>query len=166
MSIYQFSAQRITGESESLERYRGNVVLIVNVASRCGLTPQYAVLERLYRSYRDAGLVILGFPCNQFNHQEPGDDQQIASFCSLTYDVTFPMFAKIDVNGPGAHPLYAYLRRARPGLLGSEAIKMNFTKFLIDRTGEPVKRFSPLDVPERLVPDIERALAGMAATAA
>jgi len=166
MSIHQYSAQRITGEHESLERYRGNIVLIVNVASRCGLTPQYTGLERLYRTYRDAGLVILGFPCNQFNNQEPGDDQQIATFCSLKYDVTFPMFAKIDVNGPGAHPLYAYLRQARPGLLGSEAIKMNFTKFLIDRDGLPVRRYSPLDVPERLVSDIERALAGVAVGAA
>ena len=159
MSVYEYSARTIDGSEQSLAEYRGKPLLIVNVASKCGFTPQYAGLEALYRKYRDRGLVVLGFPCDQFGHQEPGDEAEIRNFCSLTYDVTFPLYAKIKVNGPDAHPLYRFLKESRPGLLGSEAIKWNFTKFLIDRSGEPVKRFAPNDRPESLEGPVEAALA-------
>jgi glutathione peroxidase len=150
MSVYDYSAQTISGQPQSLSLYRGQTLLIVNVASQCGFTPQYAGLEALYRKFRVRGFAVLGFPCDQFGHQEPGDEATIRDFCSRTYDVTFPMFAKICVNGADAHPLYRYLKHARPGFLGLEAIKWNFTKFLIDPQGEPVRRFAPADKPESL----------------
>ncbi len=158
MSVYDYSARDIDGQDQPLSAYRGRPLLIVNVASRCGFTPQYAGLEALYRKYRDRGLLVLGFPCDQFGHQEPGDEAEIRSFCSSTYDVTFPLFSKIKVNGPDAHPLYGFLKRTRPGLLGIEAIKWNFTKFLTDRSGEPVRRFAPKDTPASLESAIEGVL--------
>jgi glutathione peroxidase len=158
MSIYDFSAETLDGQPAPLSAHAGKVVLIVNTASKCGFTPQYAGLEALYRKYRDRGFVVLGFPCNQFGAQEPGDAAEIANFCSLTYDVDFPMMRKIDVNGPGAHPLYAWLKHERKGLLGSEGVKWNFTKFLVDRTGEVVKRFAPTDTPQSLEGAIEALL--------
>lgn len=157
-TIYDFSATDIEGREVALESFRGKVLLIVNVASQCGFTPQYAGLEALYREYRERDLVVLGFPCNQFGHQEPGDNDAIRSFCKLNYDVTFPLFAKIDVNGDSAHPLYKWLKSAKPGVLGTEAIKWNFTKFLIGRTGEPIARYAPTDKPETFKADIEAAL--------
>jgi glutathione peroxidase len=160
MSVYDYSARTIEGQEQSLSVYRGHPLLVVNVASKCGFTPQYAGLEALYRQYRDRGFVVLGFPCDQFGHQEPGDETEIKSFCSLTYDVSFPLFAKITVNGADAHPLYRFLKEARPGILGSEAIKWNFTKFLIGSDGEPLKRYAPSDKPESLAGDVETALAG------
>jgi glutathione peroxidase len=163
MSVYDYSAQGIDGEQRPLSGYRGQALLIVNVASRCGFTPQYTGLEALHRKYRDRGLRVLGFPCDQFGHQEPGDEAQIRDFCTLTYGVSFPLFAKIKVNGPDAHPLYRYLKQARPGVLGLEGIKWNFTKFLIGRDGEPLQRYAPADKPESLERDIEAAL-GPAAT--
>jgi glutathione peroxidase len=166
VSVYEFSARTIDGSEQSLSEYRGKPLLIVNVASKCGFTPQYAGLEALYRKYRDRGLLVLGFPCDQFGHQEPGDEAEIRSFCSLTYDVTFPLYSKIKVNGPDAHPLYRFLKESRPGLLGSEAIKWNFTKFLIDRSGEPVKRFAPNDKPESLEGEVEAVLAPVTGDAA
>lgn len=150
MGIYDYVVRTISGEEQSLAVYRDRVVLIVNVASQCGFTPQYGGLETLYRKYRDRGFVVLGFPCDQFGHQEPGDEAQIRTFCSNTYGVTFPMFAKIHVNGADAHPLYRYLRRARRGFLGLQAIKWNFTKFLIDRRGEPLRRYAPSHRPESI----------------
>ncbi len=150
MSIHDISAKRLDGTSGDLSEYRGKVLLIVNVASRCGFTPQYAGLEALYRKYADRGLVVLGFPCNQFGAQEPGSEAEIGAFCSSTYDVTFPMFAKVDVNGADAHPLFQHLKSARPGLLGTELIKWNFTKFLVDRKGEVLARYAPKDTPESL----------------
>ena len=139
--------------------YRRRVLLIVNVASKCGYTPQYAGLDALYRKYKDRGLTVLGFPCDQFGNQEPGDEQAIREFCSLTYDVTFPMFAKIEVNGPGTHPLYRYLKDARPGILGTTAIKWNFTKFLVGRDGSVIKRYASTDTPEAIEPEIVPLLA-------
>ena len=159
MSFYDFSAKTIDGQDTPLTRYQGKVVLVVNTASKCGFTPQYEGLEALYREYKDQGLVILGFPCDQFGHQEPGDEEEIKSFCSLTYDVTFPMFAKVDVNGDKAHPLYKHLKQEQPGLLGSKGIKWNFTKFLIDKSGKVVKRYAPTDKPAALGKDIEALLA-------
>jgi glutathione peroxidase len=150
MGLYEFTVTNIDGKTETLEKYRGQVLLIVNVASKCGFTSQYAGLEALYRRYRDKGFTILGFPCNQFAHQEPGSEAEIKNFCSLTYDVTFPLFARIEVNGSGAHPLYEYLKKAQPGLFGSESIKWNFTKFLIDRQGRVLKRYAPGDTPEQI----------------
>ncbi|MBY8823003.1 glutathione peroxidase [Sphingomonas colocasiae] len=157
-TVADFSVKLPGGADRALADYAGKVVLIVNVASRCGFTPQYAGLEALYRKYRERGFEILAFPCNQFGAQEPGDAEEIANFCSLTYDVTFPLMAKIEVNGPGADPLYDYLKSEKPGLLGSKAIKWNFTKFLVDRTGRPVKRYAPTDKPEALEKDIEALL--------
>jgi glutathione peroxidase len=154
MTVYDFKATTINGRAQALRRYKGKVLLIVNVASKCGFTPQYAGLEELYRKHRDQGLVVLGFPCDQFGHQEPGDEEEIRNFCSLTYDVTFPMFAKIEVNGDGTHPLYRYLKSAAPGLLGSEAIKWNFTKFLVGRDGRVIRRYASRDTPERIEADI------------
>jgi glutathione peroxidase len=153
-SVYDFTAQNIQGKPQALADYRGKVLLIVNVASKCGFTPQYRGLEALWRKYKDQGLVVLGFPCDQFGHQEPGDEAEIQTFCSMTYDVSFPMFAKIEVNGPRAHPLYQHLKAEAPGLLGSESIKWNFTKFLVDRSGKVVKRYAPTDKPEAIEPDI------------
>jgi glutathione peroxidase len=158
MSIYDFQAETLDGKPASLADWRGQALLIVNTASKCGFTPQYAGLEQLYRTYKDRGFSVIGFPCNQFGAQEPGNAEEIAGFCSLTYDVSFPMMAKVDVNGPAVHPLYAYLKHAKKGVLGSETIKWNFTKFLIDRKGEPVRRFAPLDKPESLSGAIESVL--------
>ena len=156
--LYDIPLQTIDGETQTLTRHRGKVLLLVNVASKCGYTPQYAGLEALWRKHREKGLVVLGFPCDQFGFQEPGDELEIKQFCALTYDVTFPMFAKIEVNGAGAHPLYQFLKSERPGLLGSEAVKWNFTKFLVNREGRVVKRFAPTDTPEQLEPAIVRLL--------
>ncbi len=150
MSIYAFSARDIDGNDVPLERYRGKTLLIVNVASRCGFTPQYGGLEALHQKYTGRGFAVLGFPCNQFGSQEPGTEAEIREFCSTTYDVSFPMFAKVDVNGAKAHPLWQHLKSAQPGVLGSEGIKWNFTKFLVDREGRPVRRFAPNDRPEDL----------------
>ncbi|QXP88385.1 glutathione peroxidase [Methylococcus capsulatus] len=159
MNIYEFEVRTLEGETVRLDGYRGKVLLIVNVASRCGFTPQYAGLEALYRRHHDAGLVILGFPCNQFGGQEPGSETEIRRFCSSRYEVSFPLFAKIEVNGEHTHPLYAYLKSAQPGLLGSEAIKWNFTKFLVGRNGEVVKRYAPTATPESIEPDLLSLLA-------
>jgi glutathione peroxidase len=158
VSIYDFEAEALDGKPAPLSSYRDKVVLIVNTASKCGFTPQYAGLETLYRKYRDRGFVVLGFPCNQFGAQEPGDADEIASFCSLTYDVDFPLMRKIDVNGPKAHPLYAYLKSAKKGVLGTGAIKWNFTKFLVDRNGRVVERFAPTAEPKALEGAIEALL--------
>ena len=146
-SLYDFSVRTIDGREQQLDAYRGKILLIVNVAAKCGCTPQYKGLEALYREHQDRGLVVLGFPCDQFGHQEPGDEAEIRNFCSLNYDVSFPLFARIEVNGDGAHPLYKYLKREAKGLLGSEAIKWNFTKFLVDKHGTVVKRYAPTDTP-------------------
>ncbi len=161
-TISDFSAARLqgdsAGESESLAPYLGKVLLIVNTASACGYTPQYEGLEALYQRYGERGFVVLGFPCNQFGAQEPGSESEIAAFCQQNYGVSFPMFAKIEVNGENAHPLYKHLKEAAPGLLGSEAIKWNFTKFLIDRKGEVVRRYAPATKPEAIAADIEALL--------
>jgi glutathione peroxidase len=157
MSVRDFSVKNADGSKLSLADILGPM-LIVNVASKCGFTPQYAGLEALHRGYFNRGLSVLAFPCNQFGGQEPGNAEEIASFCSLTYDVTFPVLSKIDVNGDSADPLFKYLKKAKPGLLGSEAIKWNFTKFLVDRSGEPVARYAPADKPESLKSAIEALL--------
>ena len=157
-NLYEFEVATIDGDTQSLEVYQGRVLLIVNVASRCGFTPQYAGLEALYRKYRERGFAVLGFPCDQFGQQEPGSDSEIRAFCDLRYGVRFPLFSKIDVNGPGTHPLYEFLKSAKPGFLGSKRIKWNFTKFLIDRQGRPVKRYSPQTKPEAVEKDIQSAL--------
>ena len=159
MSVYDFAAETLDGKPAALADYRGQVLLIVNTASKCGFTPQYEGLEALYRKHKDQGFAVLGFPCNQFGAQEPGDAAEIANFCALTYEVSFPMFAKIEVNGPQAHPLYAYLKGEKKGILGSEGIKWNFTKFLIDRSGKVVARYAPTDKPEAIEGDIEKLLA-------
>lgn len=158
MTVYDFSVRRIDGSEQRLADYAGKVLLIVNVASRCGFTPQYAGLEALWRKYRDRGFVVLGFPCNQFAAQEPGSEGEIAHFCRHRYDVTFPLFAKIAVNGKQAHPLYQYLKSAAPGILGTKAIKWNFTKFLVDRQGRVVSRHAPATPPAALEREIERLL--------
>lgn len=158
-TVYDFSARDIEGREQSLGEYRGKVLLIVNVASECGFTPQYAGLEALQRKYAERGFAVLGFPCNQFGAQEPEGEDQIRQFCESRYDVTFPLFAKIDVNGARAHPLYAYLKSAEPGLLGSEAVKWNFTKFLVGTNGRVVKRYAPTTKPETIQGDIEIELA-------
>ncbi|WP_299006608.1 glutathione peroxidase [uncultured Caulobacter sp.] len=158
MSVYDYSAKTLDGQDASLADYRGQVLLIVNTASKCGFTPQYEGLEQLWRTYKDRGFAILAFPCNQFGAQEPGDASEIANFCSLTYDVTFPVMSKIDVNGADAHPLYKFLKKEQKGLLGTEAIKWNFTKFLIGRDGEVVERFAPTTKPEDLTAAIEALL--------
>ena len=157
-TIHEFSAERLTGGMQSLGDYAGKVLLIVNTASKCGFTPQYEGLEALYQRYRERGLVVLGFPCNQFGAQEPGEAEEIASFCQKNYGVSFTMFARIEVNGDGAHPLYQYLKRAAPGLLGTEGIKWNFTKFLIDTEGNVVKRYAPTDKPEAIEKDVKKLL--------
>ena len=157
-SIYDFSVTDILGKPVKLDRYRGKPMLIVNTASQCGYTPQYKGLEALYRKYHDQGLEVLGFPCNQFGEQEPGDAKAIADFCELNFGVTFPLFAKVDVNGDAAAPLWKYLKAEKPGLLGSEGIKWNFTKFLVDREGRVTARFAPKDTPESIAADIEKVL--------
>ena len=158
-SIYDFSVKDIHGKTVKLDRYKGKVLLVVNTASKCGFTPQYKGLEALHQKYHAKGLEILGFPCNQFGAQEPGTAQEIESFCEINYGVTFPLFAKIDVNGKDAAPLYQHLKAAKPGRLGSEGIKWNFTKFLVDRQGNVVERYAPKDEPASIAPDIEKLLA-------
>jgi glutathione peroxidase len=157
-SVHDFTVDDIQGEAVRLDRYKGKVLLVVNTASQCGFTPQYKGLEALYRKYRDRGLEVLGFPCNQFGAQEPGNEQEIATFCAKNYDVTFPMFAKIDVNGDNASPLYRHLKQAKPGVLGTQAIKWNFTKFLVDREGKVVARYAPNDTPESFDAAVAKAL--------
>ncbi len=157
-NVHDFSARRLNGQEESLGAYQGRVLLIVNTASKCGLTPQYEGLQQLYDDYAKDGLTVLGFPCNQFANQEPGTEEEIATFCSVNYGVTFPMFAPIDVNGRHAHPLYQYLKSEMPGLLGVEAIKWNFTKFLVDAQGVPVRRYGPRTPPDAIREDIETLL--------
>ncbi len=158
MTVHDFTARLTTGEERSLAAYRGQVLLIVNVASRCGFTPQYAGLEQLQQRFGPRGFSVLAFPCDQFGHQEPGTDAEIAAFCDRSYGVTFPLFAKIEVNGAGAHPLYVWLKQQRRGLLG-RAIRWNFTKFLIGRDGAVLGRFAPTKTPARLAGPVERALA-------
>ena len=158
VSVYDFSAETGAGGTRALRDYEGRVLLIVNTASRCGFTPQYQGLQRLYDAYRGRGFEILAFPCNQFAHQEPGTDDEIQQFCQVQYGVSFPLFAKVDVNGPNAHPLYRHLTAQKRGLLGSGAIKWNFTKFLVDRTGLVVKRYAPPVAPAAIAPAIERLL--------
>ena len=158
MSVYEFEAQSIDGKKVPLSEFKDKVLLIVNVASQCGFTPQYRGLEALYRAHEAEGFVVLGFPCNQFGGQEPGADSEIRNFCDTNYQVTFPLFSKVDVNGAQAHPLYKFLKESRPGILGTEAIKWNFTKFLVDRSGEPIKRYAPQDKPESLEGDVQKAL--------
>jgi glutathione peroxidase len=163
MAIYDFEVRTLEGMDQKLSHYAGQVLLIVNVASQCGYTPQYSGLEALYQRYRTQGMAVLGFPCDQFGHQEPGDAAEIREFCTVNYQVSFPLFAKIEVNGPAAHPLYRFLKAARPGLLGSEAIKWNFTKFLVGRDGSVLKRYAPADKPESLSADVEASLAAPSA---
>lgn len=158
-SIYDFSALSITGQKADLASQRGKVMLIVNTASACGFTPQFAGLETLWEDYRDRGLVVIGFPSNQFGAQDPGSNDEIASFCQLNYGVNFPMMAKVDVNGDNAHPLWKWLTAEAPGLLGSKAVKWNFTKFLVGKDGKVLKRYAPTDTPQALRKDIEAALA-------
>jgi len=153
-SIYDFKATNIDGEEQSLADFKGKAMLVVNTASKCGFTPQYTGLEKLYKKYQDKGLVVLGFPCDQFGHQEPGDENEIKNFCSLNYDVSFPLFAKINVNGGDAHPLYRYLKKEATGVLGTEAIKWNFTKFLVDKSGKVLRRYAPTDTPESIEKDL------------
>jgi glutathione peroxidase len=157
-TVYDFTATSIQGEEQSLENFRGKVLLIVNTASKCGFTPQFEGLQSLYTELKDKGLEVLGFPCNQFRNQDPADDQAISEFCSLNYGVDFPMFSKIDVNGPDAHPLFQYLKREAKGLLGSEGVKWNFTKFLVDQQGRVVGRYPPTTKPEAIREDIEKLL--------
>lgn len=156
--VFQFSATDINGYQQPLSDWADSVLLIVNVASHCGFTPQYGGLEALWRRYRDRGLVVLGFPCDQFGHQEPGDEADIRQFCSLNYSVTFPMFSKVQVNGMHAHPLWRRLKHDKPGVLGTERIKWNFTKFLVGRDGQVIKRFGPRQGPASLAGEIELAL--------
>ena len=156
--IYEFTSERLAGGSQSLGEYAGKVLLIVNTASHCGFTPQYSDLQALYERYGERGLVVLGFPCNQFGAQEPGDADEITGFCQTNYGVSFPMFAKIEVNGERAHPLFQYLKKAAPGMLGSEGIKWNFTKFLVDRQGRVSERYAPATPPNAIAGDIEKLL--------
>ncbi|MBL6751563.1 MAG: glutathione peroxidase [Nevskia sp.] len=158
-SVYDFSAKTIEGGEQKLDAYKGKALLIVNVASKCGFTPQYKGLEALYRKFKDKGLVVLGFPCDQFGHQEPGDEAEIKNFCSLNYEVSFPMFAKIKVNGDDAHPLYKYLKNEEKGILGTAGIKWNFTKFLVDKSGAVVKRYGSVETPESIEKDLAPMLA-------
>ncbi len=159
MSVYDFEAQSIDGQNVPLSHYRGQVLLIVNTASACGFTPQFAGLEKLHQQYGPQGLAVIGFPCNQFGAQDPGSNAEIGAFCQKNYGVSFAMMAKTEVNGAGAHPLYQWLKHEAPGLLGSEGIKWNFTKFLISRDGRVLKRYAPQDTPAKLAKDIEAALA-------
>jgi glutathione peroxidase len=157
-SIYDFTAQTLQGKSVSLSDYRGQALLIVNTASKCGFTPQYAGLEKLYEKLHGNGLTVLGFPCNQFGKQEPGSTEEIGAFCQMNYGVSFPMFDKIEVNGPNAHPLFDYLKSEQPGILGTKNIKWNFTKFLVDKSGKVVDRFAPMTKPEDIESAIEKVL--------
>ena len=157
-SIYDFEARQINGKDIALSQFKGKVMLIVNTASKCGFTPQFGGLEELYKSYSGKGLVVLGFPCNQFGSQDPGADGEIADFCQVNYGVSFPMMGKIDVNGPAAHPLYKWLSSEAPGLLGSKGIKWNFTKFLVGKDGQVIRRYAPTDKPADLAKDVEAAL--------
>ncbi|HQR99661.1 MULTISPECIES: glutathione peroxidase [unclassified Polaromonas] len=158
-SIYDFEARQINGQDIALSQFKGKVMLIVNTASQCGFTPQFGGLEELHKAYTGKGLVVLGFPCNQFGSQDPGADGEIAEFCQVNYGVSFPMMGKIDVNGPAAHPLYKWLSSEAPGLLGSKAIKWNFTKFLVGKDGQVIRRYAPTDKPADLAKDVEAALA-------
>jgi glutathione peroxidase len=158
MSVYQYKANTIKGNDVSLQEYEGKVMLIVNTASECGFTPQFTELQELYQKYQNEGFTVLGFPCNQFGGQEPGNNEQIAEFCSLNFGVTFPMFGKVDVNGEEAHPLFTYLSNEAPGIMGSKTIKWNFTKFLVDKKGQVVDRYAPNTSPSKLVKDIENLL--------
>ena len=158
MGVYEIAAKTIDGSQQQLDAYKGKVLLVVNVASKCGFTPQYKGLEALYRKYKDKGFVILGFPCDQFGHQEPGDENEIKNFCSLNYEVSFPMFAKIKVNGDDAHPLYNFLKNEQGGLLGMDFIKWNFTKFLVDKSGKVVQRYGSVDTPEKIDKDVAELL--------
>jgi glutathione peroxidase len=158
MSFYDLSAKAIDGSEVQFEQFRGKPLLVVNVASKCGFTPQYEGLEELYERYAAEGLVVLGFPCDQFGHQEPGDEDEIQSFCSTTYGVKFPMFAKIEVNGPNTHPVYRFLKSEAPGLLGTTSVKWNFTKFLVDRSGRVVKRYASTDAPKKIEADVKELL--------
>ncbi len=158
-TVYDFEARQIDGQDMALSAFKGQVLLIVNTASQCGFTPQFGGLETLHKAYASKGLAVLGFPCNQFGAQDPGADSEIATFCQVNYGVTFPMMSKVDVNGPAAHPLYQWLSSEAPGLLGSKAIKWNFTKFLVGKDGKVIKRYAPLDKPADLAKDIESALA-------
>jgi glutathione peroxidase len=157
-SIYQFDVQDIKGNNVSLSDFKGKTLLIVNTASKCGFTNQYKGLEKLFADYQEQGLVVLGFPCNQFGKQEAGSDEEIASFCDLTFQVTFPMYSKVDVNGDNAIPLYNYLKSEAPGLLGSKSVKWNFTKFLVGKDGKVIKRFAPKDTPESIEKEIAKHL--------
>jgi glutathione peroxidase len=157
-TVYDFQALDIDGAARPLADFRGKVLLIVNTASKCGFTPQYAGLEKLHEKYADSGLVVMGFPCDQFGHQEPGDEAEIRSFCSLNYEVGFPLFSKVKVNGSDAHPLFQYLKKEARGVLGTEAIKWNFTKFLVDRDGRVVRRYAPTDTPESIEKDLAAVL--------
>ncbi len=157
-TAYDFSARTLEGDEQSLSAYKGKAMLIVNTASKCGFTPQYTGLEKLWEKYEQKGLVVLGCPCDQFGHQEPGGAEEIKNFCSLNYDVKFPLFEKIEVNGNGAHPLWKWLKSQKSGLLGIEAIKWNFSKFLVDKTGKVVKRYAPTDTPEKIDKDIAAVL--------
>jgi glutathione peroxidase len=157
-NAFEFSAKTIDGEDQPLKEFKGKAMLVVNVASKCGFTPQYTGLEKLYKKYEAQGLVVLGFPCDQFGHQEPGNEEEIKNFCSLNYDVTFPMYAKVEVNGSNTHPLWKFLKKEKGGLLGIDAIKWNFTKFLVDKNGEVVKRYAPTDTPESIEKDIAKLL--------
>ena len=157
-SVYDFSVKAIDGREVSLKEYQGKTLLIVNVASQCGLTPQYTGLQALYEKFKNKGFEILGFPCNQFGAQEPGTEKEIQSFCDMNYRVTFPLFKKIEVNGDGTHPLYAYMKKQKSGLMGSEAIKWNFTKFLINKEGKVLERFAPTTTPESIEDEIKKVL--------
>ncbi|MFT5605260.1 MAG: glutathione peroxidase [Paracoccaceae bacterium] len=157
-SVYDFEAESINGSKKSLADYKGQVLLVVNTASKCGFTPQFEGLENLYKNYKDKGLAILGFPCNQFGKQDPGSNGEIQEFCQLNYGVSFPMHAKVDVNGDATHPLFQHLKAAAPGLMGSQKIKWNFTKFLIDREGKVIERFAPATAPEKIEAKIKAML--------
>ena len=161
--LYNFSVSDINHQSHKMDEYQGKVLLIVNVASQCGFTPQYKGLEAMYRKYRDQGFEVLGFPCNQFLHQEPGDEAEIKSFCSTKFDVSFPLFSKVDVNGANAAPLYQHLKEQAPGALSSKAVKWNFTKFLVGADGEVLRRYAPTDKPESIAKDVEALLASATA---
>lgn len=158
MNVFDFQANSLDGAPVDLARWRGHVLLIVNTASECGFTPQYGGLEQLYQQFKDRGLMVLGFPCNQFGKQEPGTAAEIGAFCEKNYGVTFPMFSKVDVNGDDAHPLYKHLKQEAPGVLGTQAIKWNFTKFLVDKNGKVVERYAPQTKPDEIASDIERLL--------